>query len=64
MKNAFQVHFITHIIPLVQKIKMLNYFLRISNDFRLVKESQEKKNYRPQPFFDQSHMRSLAEEKK
>ena len=25
--------FLTHIIPLVEKIKILNYFLRISNDF-------------------------------
>ena len=36
---------LTHIniVPLVEKIKILNYFLKISNDFRLVKKNQEKK---------------------
>ena len=35
---------LTHIniVPLVEKIKILNYFLKISNDSRLVKKNQEK----------------------
>ena len=35
---------LTHIniVPLVEKIKILNYFLKISNNFRLVKKNQEK----------------------